>query len=78
MDGHLWLEWDVIIVGCRAYLLVDNDSGGSCGYLYLLQRSVMKPDGEDEGGSEENGARCQRCSYNDSVVLLHGCKSNQE
>ncbi len=73
MDGHSWLEQDVIVVGCRVYLLIDNDCGGGVGYLYSSQRSVVKPDSEDEGSSEKNGAKCQGCGCDDSVVFLHGC-----
>ncbi len=58
MDGHSWLEQDVIVVGYRVYLLVDNDGGGGW-YLYSSQRSVVKPDGKDEGGSENYSAGCQ-------------------
>ncbi len=61
MDSHLWLEWDVIVVRYRVYLLIDNDSGSSVGYLYLSQRSVVKPDSEDEGSGEENETWCQGC-----------------
>ncbi len=73
MDSCLRLERDVIVVECRVYLLIDNDGGGSVGYLYSSQQSVVKPDGKDEGGGEENSTGCQGCGCNDSVVLLHGC-----
>ncbi len=53
MDGRLWLEWDVIGSGCGVYLLIDNDGGGGIGYLYSSQRSVVKPDSEDEGSGEK-------------------------
>ncbi len=59
MDGHSWLEWDVIVSGCRVYLLIDNDGRGGIGYLYSLQWSVVKPDGEDESGGEKDGTGCQ-------------------
>ncbi len=75
MDSHSWLEWDVIVSGCGVDLLIDNDGEGGIGYLYSSQQSVVKPDGEDEGGSEKNGTGCQGCGCNDSVVLLHGCSS---
>ncbi len=60
MDGRLRLEWDVIVNGCRVYLLIDNDGGGGW-YLYSLQWSVVKPEGEDEGGGEKGKAGCQGC-----------------
>ncbi len=63
VDGRSWLEQDVIVSGHGVYLLIDNDSGGP----FSSQQSVVKPDGEDDG------AGCQRCGYNDSIVLLHGC-----
>ncbi len=52
-------------VGCHwsgVYLLIDNDSGGSVGYLYLSQQSVVKPDSDNEGGSEKGSGGCQGCS----------------
>ncbi len=53
VDGHSWLEWDDIVVGCGAYLLINNDGGGGCRYVYSSW-SVVKPDGDDEGSSEKD------------------------
>ncbi len=57
MDGCSWLERNVI--GDGVYLLIDNDSGGGVGYLHLSQRSVVKPDSDNESGGKKGGRGCQ-------------------
>ncbi len=46
-------RWEQDTIG--GICLIGSDCGGGVGYLYLLQRSIAKPDCEDEGYGEKSG-----------------------